>query len=190
MAAKFVRDAGLTFDAAGADVRFVEVPLNDMGNALRNGDIDAFIQSGPQSSILVKQGVGQILSYSRDFARDHLDCVVLMRNEMIDKYPDVAQEFVTGIRKAISDFGLDQKNKTGIEDKLKLAAQIAAPALNADSASVLDALKEPDSAIIFTNPEPTVKEFEDLQIEWNKIVKLDNVPSAKMSSIIETRFAK
>lgn len=190
MAAKYVQDAGLTFDKPGADVKFVEIPLNDMANALRNGDIDAFIQSGPQSSVLQQQGVGQILSYSKDFAPNHLDCVVIMRNEVIVKYPDAAQEFVTGIRKAVTDFGLDQKNKSGIEEKLKLAAQLAAPSLNADSNAVFAALKEPDSAIIFSDPEPKLAEFEALQADWKKIAPLTDIPQAVMNAIIEPKFAK
>jgi NitT/TauT family transport system substrate-binding protein len=190
MAAKYVKDAGLTYDGQGADVKFVELPLNDMGNALRNGDIDAFIQSGPQSSVLQKQGVGQVLDYSYSFAPNHLDCVVLMRNEVIQKYPDAAQEFVTGIRKAISDFGLDQKNKSGIEDKLRLAAQLAAPSLNADSEAVFNALKDPEAAIIYSDPEPKLKEFQDLQADWKKIAPIGDSPQVDMSAIIETKFAK
>jgi NitT/TauT family transport system substrate-binding protein len=190
MAAKYVQDAGLTFDKPGADVKFVEIPLNDMANALRNGDIDAFIQSGPQSSVLRQQGVGQILSYSSDFAPNHLDCVVIMRTEIIQKFPDAAQEFVQGIRKAVSDFGLDQKNKSGVEEKLKLAAQLAAPSLNADSATVLNALKEPDSAIIFSDPEPKLAEFQSLQTDWKKIAPLADIPQVNMGDIIEPKFAK
>jgi len=186
MAAKFLREAGLSFQAGG-DVKLVEYSLGDMGNALRNGDIDAFIQSGPTSAILEKQGVGKVLEYSANFAPNHLDCVVLMRNEIINKYPEVAQEFVTGIRKAISDFSLDKKN--GNDDRLRMAAQLAAPALNADSESIYLALKQPDSAIIYSNPEPKLKDFEDLQEEWNKISPVGNDPSVEMSNFIEARFA-
>jgi len=189
MAAKFLKQSGLTFDAGG-DVKFVEYSLSDMGNALRNGDIDAFIQSGPASAVLEKQGVGKILEYSANFSPNHLDCVVLMRNEIIEKFPDVAQEFVTGTRKAISDFGLDQKNNKGaVDDKLKEAARISAPFLNADMDSVYQALKQPDSAIIFSNPEPTLKDFQDLQADWNKVVSIGNA-TLNMANIIETRFAK
>jgi NitT/TauT family transport system substrate-binding protein len=82
--------------AADKDVTLVRVDFFDMGTALAQGAIDAFLSGEPFPSVAVAQGYGRILAYPYfDESVGTINGAMLVTREMIDKHPDTVQQLVT-----------------------------------------------------------------------------------------------
>jgi NitT/TauT family transport system substrate-binding protein len=82
--------------AADKDVTLVRVDFFDMGTALAQGAIDAFLSGEPFPSVAVAQGYGRILAYPYfDESVGTINGAMLVTREMIDKHPDKVQQLVT-----------------------------------------------------------------------------------------------
>ena len=75
--------------AADKDVQLMRVDFFDMGTALANGDIDAFLSGEPLPSLAVHKGYGRILSYPYyDESVGTINAGMLVTRELIDKDPE------------------------------------------------------------------------------------------------------
>ena len=87
--------------AADRDVTLVRVDFFDMGTALAQGAIDAFLSGEPFPSVAVAQGYGRILTYPYfDESVGTINAAMLVTREMIDKQPDKVQHLVTAHARA------------------------------------------------------------------------------------------
>lgn len=89
---------GLT---AEKDVTLVRVDFFDMGTALAQGAIDAFLSGEPFPSVAVAQGYGRILAYPYfDESVGTINGAMLVTRAMIDKQPEKVQQLVTAHARA------------------------------------------------------------------------------------------
>ncbi|KAB2889891.1 MAG: PhnD/SsuA/transferrin family substrate-binding protein [Desulfobulbaceae bacterium] len=80
---------------AGKDVTLVRIDFFDMGTALAQGAIDAFLSGEPFPSLAVSQGYGRILAYPYyDETVGTINAGMLVTREMIDNEPEKVQQLV------------------------------------------------------------------------------------------------
>src|SRR5216684_23511 len=85
---------------SGSDVRMIEMAPPDVAGALAAGAIDAFSMGEPYPSQAEMGGYGRILFKARDLWPDYMSCVLVVRQDMIDKRPEAVQALVDGIARS------------------------------------------------------------------------------------------
>jgi NitT/TauT family transport system substrate-binding protein len=94
---------------AKKDVRMVEMAPPDVAGALAASAIDAFSMGEPYPSQAEMAGFGRVLFHARQYWPDFISCVLVVRQDVIDKRPDAVQVLVDGI--ARSGLWLDEKER-------------------------------------------------------------------------------
>jgi len=176
---QLLTEAGLT---PGKDVMFETLAPVQMPEALEYGEEDnlgGFIVAEPFGSISVKAGHGDVFSLSKDLWPHHPCCVFVVKDQIIEKYPDAVQELVNS---------LVNSGKLA-EDKPDEAAQIGATFLKQDAGLIKGILTEPKDRIITNELMPVLEDFEKIQ---NYMTEKMGVLKAKidLEKFIDLRFAK
>jgi len=83
-----------------SDVKLVEMAPPDVAGALAVKAIDAFSMGEPYPSQAEMGGFGRILFHARQYWPDYMSCVLVVRQEVIDKRPLAAQVLVDGIARS------------------------------------------------------------------------------------------
>ena len=147
---------------SGSDVKMVEMAPPDVAGALAAGAIDAFSMGEPYPSQAELGGFGRVLFHAREYWPDFMSCVVVARQDVIDKRPETVQVLVDGI--ARSGLWLDE-GRTHREH----AADFVARYYYRQRPEVLrHALTEPLDRVIYTRLSPRKPDFDmvrDLMIE-------------------------
>src|SRR5438105_14759950 len=94
---------------SGRDVRMVEMAPPDVAGALAADAIDAFSLGDPYPSQAEMSGFGRVLFHAREYWPDYISCVLVVRQDVIDKRPEAVQTLVDGI--ARSGLWLDEKER-------------------------------------------------------------------------------
>src|SRR5436309_182914 len=94
---------------SGKDVHMVEMAPPDVAGALAAGAIDAFSMGEPFPSQAEMVGFGRVLFHARQYWPDYTSCVLVVRQDVIDKRPEAVQVLVDGI--ARSGLWLDEKER-------------------------------------------------------------------------------
>lgn len=102
---KALHDNGMS----AKDVHLVEMAPPDVAGALAAGAIDAFSMGEPYPSQAEMGGYGRVLFHARQYWPDFMSCVLVVRQDVIDKRPDAVQVLVDGI--ARSGLWLDSPQK-------------------------------------------------------------------------------
>ena len=92
------------------DIRMVEMAPPDVAGALAASAIDAFSMGEPYPSQADMMGFGRVLFHAREYWPDYISCVLVVRQDMIDRRPEAVQVLVDGI--ARSGLWLDHPPKT------------------------------------------------------------------------------
>jgi NitT/TauT family transport system substrate-binding protein len=82
------------------DVRMVEMAPPDMPGALHAGAIDAFSVGEPYPSQAEMAGFGRVLFPAREYWPDFISCVLVVRQDVIDRKPEAVQVLVDGIARS------------------------------------------------------------------------------------------
>jgi len=83
------------------DVTLVRIDFFDMGTALAQGAIDAFLSGEPFPSVAVAQGYGRILAYPYfDESVGTINAGMLVTQKMIDQQPEKVQQLVNAHARA------------------------------------------------------------------------------------------
>ncbi|HEX8618721.1 MAG TPA: ABC transporter substrate-binding protein [Thermoanaerobaculia bacterium] len=82
------------------DIRMVEMAPPDVAGALAAGAIDAFSMGEPYPSQAEMAGFGRILFHAREYWPDYISCVLVVRQDVIDKRPEAVQVLVDGIARS------------------------------------------------------------------------------------------
>ena len=91
------------------DVTLVRVDFFDMGTALAQGAIDAFLSGEPFPSMAVAQGYGRILAYPYyDDSVGTINGAMLVTRELIEKHPQTVQTLVNAHARATEALRLDR----------------------------------------------------------------------------------
>ena len=91
------------------DVRMIEMAPPDVAGALAAGAIDAFSMGEPFPSQAEIAGFGRVLFYARQYWPDYISCVLVVRQDVIDRRPEAVQVLVDGI--ARSGLWLEEKER-------------------------------------------------------------------------------
>ena len=147
---------------SGSDVKMVEMAPPDVAGALAAGAIDAFSMGEPYPSQAELGGFGRVLFHAREYWPDYMSCVVVARQDVIDKRPEAVQVLVDGI--ARSGLWLDEGRP-----HREHAADFVARYYYRQRPEVLrHALTEPLDRVIYTRLSPRKPDFDmvrDLMIE-------------------------
>lgn len=82
------------------DVRMVEMPPPDVAGALAVGAIDAFSMGEPFPGQAEMMGFGRLLFKAAEYWPDYMSCVVVVRDDVIDRRPEAVQALVDGIARS------------------------------------------------------------------------------------------
>ena len=91
------------------DVRMIEMAPPDVAGALAAGAVDAFSMGEPFPSQAESAGFGRVLFHARQYWPDYISCVLVVRQDVIDKRPQAVQVLVDGI--ARSGLWLEEKER-------------------------------------------------------------------------------
>jgi NitT/TauT family transport system substrate-binding protein len=94
---------------AKKDVRMVEMAPPDVAGALAANAIDAFSMGEPYPSQAEMAGFGRVLFHAREYWPDYISCVLVVRQDVIDRHPEAVQTLVDGV--ARSGLWLDEKDR-------------------------------------------------------------------------------
>jgi NitT/TauT family transport system substrate-binding protein len=147
---------------SGAAVKMVEMAPPDVAGALAAGAIDAFSMGEPYPSQAELGGFGRVLFHAREYWPDYMSCVVVVRQEVIDKRPHAVQVLVDGI--ARSGLWLDE----GRPHREHAADFVARYYFRQRPEILRHALTEPLDRVIYTRLSPRKPDFDlvrDLMIE-------------------------
>jgi NitT/TauT family transport system substrate-binding protein len=93
---KALKDNGMS----GKDVRMVEMAPPDVPGALAAGAVDAFSMGEPFPSQAEMAKYGRVLFHARQYWPDYFSCVLVARQDIIEKRPEAVQELVDGIARS------------------------------------------------------------------------------------------
>jgi NitT/TauT family transport system substrate-binding protein len=147
---------------SGAAVKMVEMAPPDVAGALAAGAIDAFSMGEPYPSQAELGGFGRVLFHAREYWPDYMSCVVVVRQDVIDKRPHAVQVLVDGI--ARSGLWLDE----GRPHREHAADFVARYYFRQRPEILRHALTEPLDRVIYTRLSPRKPDFDlvrDLMIE-------------------------
>ncbi len=88
------------FGMEPSDVTMVEMAPPDVAGALAAKAIDAFSMGEPYPSQAEMAGFGRVLFHAREYWPDYMSCVLVVRQDMIDKRRAAVQELVDGIARS------------------------------------------------------------------------------------------
>jgi NitT/TauT family transport system substrate-binding protein len=102
---KALAEHGMT----GKDVKMIEMAPPDVAGALAAGAIDGFSMGEPFPSQAEMGGFGRVLFHAREYWPDYISCVLVVRQDAIERRPEAVQVLVDGI--ARSGKWLDDKQR-------------------------------------------------------------------------------
>ncbi len=147
---------------SASDVKMIEMAPPDVAGALAAGAVDAFSMGEPYPSQAELGGFGRVLFHARQYWPDYMSCVVVVRQDVIDRRPQAVQVLVDGI--ARSGLWLDE-GRAHRED----AADFVARYYYRQRPEILrHALTEPLDRVIYTRLTPRKPDFDmvrDLMME-------------------------
>lgn len=170
------------FGIKPGEFKMVEMAPPDVAGALAAKAIDAFSMGEPFPSQAEMGGFGRVLFHAREHWPDYMSCVVVVRQDLIDKRPEAVQALVDGI--ARSGLWLDQ----GRPNREHAADFVGRFYYNQNPALLRWALTNPLDRVMYTPLTPYKKDFDlvrDLMIETGVLDK-----RIEFSEYIDTRFAE
>ncbi|GAB6094852.1 hypothetical protein JCM14469_11040 [Desulfatiferula olefinivorans] len=186
LAHQFLKGLGLKPGVPGKkaiDVRFEVVPPIKMPGIMKeNEDVGGFIVAEPICSKTIASGIGDMEFISASMWKDHPCCVVALRDELVQGYPDVVYELTDLLVKA----------GRYVEANKPEAAQIAVNFLDPDKSlglntTVLGKVLNQEGGITMHDLHPKKTELDRIQqymfneMDIGKIIDLDQ--------FVDLRFA-
>ncbi len=179
--ARMLCESGLTV-GLGKDVMLEVVAPSQIPQIMKWDEkalIGGFIVAEPYGTEVVTAGYGQEFALSKDIWPNHPCCVVVIKEDIINKYPDGVQEFVNNIV-ASGKF---------IEENSDAAAAIGAEFLNQDVDVIKLVLTKPKDRVSYGELLPVL---EDLDLIQTYLTKKINAMSQKidLEAFVDIRFAE
>ena len=82
------------------EIKMVEMAPPDVAGALAAKAIDAFSMGEPFPSQAEMGGFGRVLFHAREYWPDYMSCVLVVRQDVIDRRPEAVQVLVDGIARS------------------------------------------------------------------------------------------
>jgi NitT/TauT family transport system substrate-binding protein len=96
LVAIFDGDASVT----ESTVKLVNLPPAEMPAALAGKSISGFIVAEPFNALVETKGIGKILRFTGDVWKEHACCVTVVRGELVNDSPEIAQGLVNSVASA------------------------------------------------------------------------------------------
>jgi NitT/TauT family transport system substrate-binding protein len=102
IAKRYLAHEGLRVDGANPDVEFIYQTNAELPLLLERGVVDAIALGDPTAQIIENEGKGRVVinSATDDYLHDEFCCVIAVRSEIIQKYPEETAKFLRAIQKA------------------------------------------------------------------------------------------
>jgi NitT/TauT family transport system substrate-binding protein len=145
-----------------SEIKMVEMAPPDMASALSSHAIDAFVTGEPFPSQAELGGYGRVLFFAREYWPDYISCVLVVRDDVIERRPEAVQMLVDGI--ARSGLWLDEG-----KPHREYAAEFVGRYYYQQPPRILRwALTHPMDRVMYTPLSPTRPDFDlivDLMVE-------------------------
>jgi NitT/TauT family transport system substrate-binding protein len=165
-----------------SEIKMVEMAPPDVAGALAAKAIDAFSMGEPFPSQAEMGGFGKVLFHARELWPDYMSCVLVVRQDMIDRRPDAVQVLVDGI--ARSGLWLDK----GRPYREHAADFVGRFYYGQDPKLLRWALTKPLDRVMYTPLTPYKPDFDlvrDLMIETGVLDR-----KIEFHEYVDTRFAE
>lgn len=167
---------------AGKDVGLEVMAPSQMPQAVQEdieGEIGGFIVAEPFGAQAIIEGYGEQFYLSKDLWPKHPCCVVVAKNDVLEKYPDAVQELTNHLVKA-GNF---------VQENIDEATRIGAGFLGQSEAVVKKVLTEPVDRVMTGELMPVVDDLAKIQ---DYMCDKMNVLKGKidLDKFVDTRFAK
>ncbi|MHB1025291.1 MAG: ABC transporter substrate-binding protein, partial [Desulfobacteria bacterium] len=150
----------------------------EMVNALATGRIDGFIVAEPFGAQAEERKVGKVLIFSKDIWKDHICCVLNLREQVIASRPEAVQELVSGML----------RTATFIEAEPAQAARGSVKLFGQKAQIVEKVLTSPRDRLSFSNLVPARADFDATQ---NYMVRFGIARDpVELAGYLEDRFAR
>jgi NitT/TauT family transport system substrate-binding protein len=167
------------------DIHMVEMAPPDVAGALAAGAIDAFSMGEPYPSQAEMAGFGRVLFNAREYWPDYISCVLVVRQDVIDKRPEAVQVLVDGIARS----GLWLENPTRRLAHREHAADFVGRYYYRQNPSLLRwALTKPLDRVMYQPLTPLRSDFELIVSLMRETGVLDR--SIAFEEYVDTRFAE
>jgi NitT/TauT family transport system substrate-binding protein len=169
----------------GNDVRMVEMAPPDVAGALAARAIDAFSMGEPFPSQAEMYGFGRVLFHARQYWPDYISCVLVVRQDVIDRRPEAVQTLVDGI--ARSGLWLDEKDRA-LRHRVHAADFVGRFYYRQDPRLLRWALTNPIDRVKYEPLSPRKSDFETIVGLMVSTGVLDHpIP---FEAYVDTRFAE
>ncbi len=167
---------------AGKDVGLEVMAPSQMPQAVQEdeeGEIGGFIVAEPFGSQAIIEGYGEQFYLSKDLWPKHPCCVVVVKNEIIEKYPDSVQELTNSL---VSSGNFVQQN-------IAEATKIGAGFLGQGEEVIKKVLSDPPDRVMTNELMPVVDDLSRIQ---DYMCDKMNVLKGKidLDKFVEVKFAK
>ncbi|MZP28276.1 ABC transporter substrate-binding protein [Heliobacterium undosum] len=172
---KLLAEKGIQADR---DVKLIDMAPPEMVNALSTGRVGGFIVAEPFGAQAEKQGVGKVLTLSKDIWPDHICCAVNVQEEVIAQHPEAVEELVAALTKAAAF----------IEGNPKEAAALSVKYLGQKAEIIEHVLTQPKGRVTFTDLTPNMADFtatQDYMIQFG--ITQERID---LQQYIDDRFAR
>jgi len=170
---------------AKKDVRMVEMAPPDVAGALAASAIDAFSMGEPYPSQAEMAGFGRVLFHARQYWPDYISCVLVVRQDTIDKRPEAVQTLVDGV--ARSGLWLDEKDRAK-RHRLHAADFVGRFYYHQDPNHLRRALTNPIDRVKYEPLSPRRADFETIVNLMVQTGVLDH--AIPFEDFVDTRFAE
>ncbi|HEX2163896.1 MAG TPA: ABC transporter substrate-binding protein [Thermoanaerobaculia bacterium] len=172
-------------DVDRREVEIVEMPPPDVAGALAVDAIDAFSMGEPFPSQAEMGGFGRVLFQAREYWPDYMSCVLVVRQDVIDRRPRAVQTLVDGI--ARSGLWLDDEERARLH-RDHAADFVGRFYFNQPPDLLRWALLRDLRRVVYTELEPRRADFElvrDLMLEHGLLER-----SLELEEYVDPRFAR
>jgi NitT/TauT family transport system substrate-binding protein len=178
---RMLRESGLEV-GPGKDVILDVVAPSDIPEIIEwdeKGQVGGFIVAEPFGTQVVKAGYGEELALSKNLWPNHPCCVVVVKDQVIEKYPDAIYELVTSLVQA-GQFAEAHPDE---------AAVIGSKFLDQNEEVIKTVLTDPPDRVTYGELNPVIEDFDYMQ---NYLTTTIQAMSDKidLDKFIDYRFAK
>jgi NitT/TauT family transport system substrate-binding protein len=173
----FLSSAGLSLN----DVYPKVIAPPHMLLAMKHERIDAFIVAEPFGSKAQHSGMGEILVLTRDIMPNHVECIVVVKHDMLQQHANAIQEWLGSLVRAGRFIDDDKINNQARE----VARLTAGSYLPHDTDSIMMGLGNPSDRISFSDLNPVKEDFQII-VDISKQAGI--LQDANLDAFIEPRF--
>lgn len=167
---------------AGKDVALEVMAPSQMPQAIQydeDGEIGGFIVAEPFGSQAIIEGYGEEFYLSKDLWPKHPCCVVVVKDEIIEKYPDAIQELTNNL---VSSGKFATENQ---DDTIKIASSF----LGQTEDVIKNVLTNPVDRVMTDELLPNIDDLAKIQDYMHDTMKLLS-GKVDLDKFVDMRFAK